>query len=51
MADTLKRLKALFVLVGMVIGAYYFSLFMEEKLESRLVPAPASEAAAATPGE
>ena len=45
------RVKAFFTLVGMVIATYYFSLFMEEKLEARLAPAPVSEAEAATPGE
>lgn len=51
MKDTLKRLKALLALVAVVAAAYYFSLFMQEKLGDRFGPAPALEAEAATPGE
>ena len=40
------RIKAFFTAIGMVVAAYFFSIFLEEKVEAKYNSETASEAPA-----
>jgi len=42
------RVKAFFTAIGMIVAAYFFSIFLEEKVEAKYNSETASEAPAET---